>query len=113
MFTVIWKYEIREDTKAHFLELYGPSGKWAQLFKTGQGYLGTQLIRDVSASNMYVTIDRWTSRDRYEKFLMDNKEELERIDSEGEKLTINEIKIGWFEDNLTSDLETPGELLQR
>lgn len=106
MFTVIWKYEIREDTKAQFLALYGPTGKWVQLFKTGQGYLGTQLIRDVNVGNQYVTIDRWTSRDQYEKFLMDKWEELEWIDKEGEKLTINEIKIGWFEDDLTSDLET-------
>src|SRR5690606_20679393 len=106
MFTVIWKYNIREDAKDQFLELYGPSGKWAQLFKTGKSYLGTQLIRDVSFGNQYVTIDRWTSQGQYEKFLMDNKEELSRIDEEGEKLTINEIKIGWFDDDLTSDPET-------
>lgn len=113
MFTVIWKYEIRKDMKAHFLELYGPSGKWVQLFKTGHGYLGTQLIRDILTDNQYLTIDRWTSWDRYEKFLTDNKVELAKIDGEGGKLTINEIKIGWFEDDLTSDLKTPGELHPR
>src|SRR3989338_11073918 len=98
MFLVIWKYEISEIFRQDFEKLYGKNGKWVQLFQTGEGYLETQLIKDVSGSNKYVTIDKWLSQGQYEKFLVENKEQFEIIDVEGENFTKSETKIGWFKD---------------
>lgn len=96
MFIVIWKYEVSKIFKKDFEELYGQNGKWVKLFQTSKGYLETQLIKDVSESNQYVTIDKWVSQSKYEKFLTENKEQFEIIDAEGENFTTSETKIGWF-----------------
>jgi|CXWL01.1.fsa_nt_gi hypothetical protein len=77
MFIVIWKYEVHEIFKHNFEELYGKNGKWVELFQTGEGYLETLLIKAASESNQYATIDTWTSRYHYEKFLEENKKQFE------------------------------------
>lgn len=98
MFIVIWQYKIHETYREAFEELYGQNGKWVQLFKTAIEYKGTQLIKDVSTANHYVTIDKWESQEVYEKFLVDNKTKFDAIDADGENLTVSETKIGWFKD---------------
>ena len=96
MFIVIWQYKIHETYREAFEELYGQNGKWVQLFKTAAEYKGTQLIKDVSSFNQYVTIDEWESQEMYEKFLADHEKEFKAIDVEGENFTISEVKIGWY-----------------
>ncbi|KKP42409.1 MAG: hypothetical protein UR31_C0015G0009 [Parcubacteria group bacterium GW2011_GWA2_33_14] len=97
MFLVIWKFEINEKLQKEFEELYGQNGKWVKLFKNDNSYIKTELIKDISQPNIYVTIDHWKSKSIYEKFLKESKVQFEIIDQEGEGLTKSEIKIGWFE----------------
>ncbi len=96
MFTVIWKYKVVEEHKTDFEKLYGPHGKWVTLFKTFEGYIDTQLIKEIQEPNCYLTIDTWESQDKYRKFLETKQGEFSIIDAEGESLTISETKIGWF-----------------
>jgi hypothetical protein len=35
-----------------FEKAYGPDGDWARLFRRGDGYLGTELLRDRDALNL-------------------------------------------------------------
>ena len=37
MFIAIWKYVVDPQFLKAFEKLYGPSGAWVQLFKTGDG----------------------------------------------------------------------------
>jgi heme-degrading monooxygenase HmoA len=97
MLVVIWKYEIQEHNRAAFEELYGQAGKWVQLFENGAGYIATELVKDVSQPTAYVTIDTWSSQEKYETFLEEHEEECANIDAEGDGLVISETKIGWFE----------------
>ena len=38
-------YEVAPERRAEFEAVYGPDGEWAELFRTGAGYLGTTLER--------------------------------------------------------------------
>ena len=56
-FVYMWAYPIKAETTSDFERIYGPNGDWVQLFKKGEGYLGTELRRDVSNGLRYVTLD--------------------------------------------------------
>ena len=41
------RLQLRRDGIEQFERVYGPEGDWAQFFRTGRGYVGTELLRDV------------------------------------------------------------------
>lgn len=97
MFVAIWKYEVKEDSIKKFDDLYGQEGKWVKLFKENAGYLMTEFIKNTNQPNVYFTIDKWESYTHYQNYLNKNEIAIDKIDAEGEELTKNETKIGWFE----------------
>jgi len=44
MYIIVWEYTVRDGHEAEFEKTYGPNGDWEQLFKQGEGYLGTDLV---------------------------------------------------------------------
>ena len=95
MFTIVWKFRPRKDASASFEAAYGPSGDWAEFFRSGEGYLGTELLR--SADGSYVTIDRWRSEADFERFRDRRGGEFALLDRACEELTESETPLGRFE----------------
>ena len=89
MFCAVFSYEVAE--RAAFERAYGPEGTWAQFFRLGEGYLGTELLR---SDERYLLLDRWTSREAYEAFLAAHREENERRSAEAEALLVREERVG-------------------
>ncbi len=52
-----------------------PEGEWAQFFRQGAGYIGTELLRDVEEPDRYLVIDRWESIDAYNRFSREHQAE--------------------------------------
>lgn len=98
MFLVIWEFIVREGREAEFEQAYGPAGEWSELFKRGDGYLGTELYRDEKTPRRYITMDRWTSSGAYEKFRQDQRSAYEALDARGSLLTETEIFLGAFQE---------------
>lgn len=96
MYIVIWEYQVREERQAEFETIYAPNGAWAELFKKGSGYLGTELIRSEQTTDTYITIDRWDSKESYKLFLQQWKAEYAQLDRRCEKLTSRENRLGSF-----------------
>ena len=67
---------------------------WGLFFRKGQGYLGSEVLRD---ARRFITIDRWTSREAYDAFRAAHLAEYQEIDRELERLTEYEHHIGSFE----------------
>src|SRR2546423_14844938 len=61
MYVIVWKFVARRGREAEFEAAYGPRGRWSEFFRTGDGYLGTELWRGESGS--WVTVDRWRSEE--------------------------------------------------
>jgi heme-degrading monooxygenase HmoA len=95
MIALVFSYEVRET--AEFERVYGPDGDWAQFFKQGRGYIGTELLRDVESPSRYLVIDRWESADAYNAFTAERRDEyMQRVD-ETRFHYEQELRFGTFE----------------
>jgi len=59
MHVVLWRFRVRPGREAEFEAAYGEDGIWARFFRSGAGFLGTELLRGTDGT--YLTIDRWDS----------------------------------------------------
>ena len=101
MYVVLWEYRVKADCVAEFEQIYSASGAWAELFKKGEGYLDTQLLRDEASPQHYMTIDRWTSSERYDSFRSQWENEYASLDAQCEGLTEQETLLGKWESILS------------
>jgi heme-degrading monooxygenase HmoA len=97
---LVFRYEVR-DEKA-FERAYGPEGEWAQFFRKGRGYVGTELLHDVEEADRYLVIDRWESIEAYTTFLAEHQDEYMRRSDESRFHYVQELRFGTFQ-NVWSD----------
>jgi heme-degrading monooxygenase HmoA len=95
LIALVFSYEVR-DAPA-FEEVYGPDGEWAQFFRQGDGYIGTELLRDVELPGRYVVIDRWDSAEAYNAFSAGHRDEYMRRVDETSFHYRQELRFGTFE----------------
>jgi heme-degrading monooxygenase HmoA len=91
----VFSYEVADS--AAFERAYGPEGEWALFFRTGRGYVGTELLRDVQSPGRYLVVDRWESPDAYNGFVAANREEYMRRVDETSFHYAQELRLGTFE----------------
>jgi heme-degrading monooxygenase HmoA len=92
---LIFSYEARDPEE--FERVYGPDGEWAQFFRQGRGFVGTELLRDVEAPGRYVVIDRWESAEAYNAFVAEQRDEYVRRSDETAFHHDQELRFGTFE----------------
>jgi heme-degrading monooxygenase HmoA len=84
------------DEPEAFERAYGPGGEWASFFSRGEGYDGTELLRDLEQPGRYVVIDRWASREAYNAFVEGHRDEYMRRVDETVFLYRQELRLGTF-----------------
>ena len=114
MIALVFSYEVHD--AAEFERVYGSDGEWAEFFRQGRGYIGTELLRDVEGltgsvagearsedrapsarGGRYLVIDRWESVDAYNAFVEARREEyMERVDATRFHYD-SELRFGTFE----------------
>jgi heme-degrading monooxygenase HmoA len=97
MYVIMWKFVVKPGLENDFESVYGPEGMWVQYFRRGQGYIGTELLRDMSVPGHYVTIDRWHSKAAYQEFKTRFADGYDAMDQECEVLTESESKLGTYD----------------
>ena len=95
-YLVIWEFHVRQGREPAFEKSYGSEGSWAQLFGKGEGFVATELNRDVKEPGRYLTLDFWSSREAYESFRQQHAARYKEIDAECEEMTESEAEIGRF-----------------
>jgi len=95
-YLVIWEFHVRRGMEAAFEKSYGPEGNWAQLFRGSDGFVATELNRDVKEAGRYLTLDFWTSKEAYDDFRARHAARYKEIDAECEAMTEKEVEIGKF-----------------
>lgn len=98
MLHVLWEFEVDAASRAAFESAYGEDGAWVALFRRGDGYGGTSLLRDSAHPGRYLTVDRWQSRAHYEAFQQQHAAAYAALDRRCENLTLAEKLIGYFEE---------------
>jgi ribosomal-protein-alanine N-acetyltransferase len=107
-FTAVWEFHVPTNKRRAFEKAYRPNGDWASLFRRGEGYIRTELIRDPATPGRYVTLDFWTSRLAYQRFKGQNVPLYKALDKRCEMLTQSERLIGEFEKAVPARLIWPG-----
>jgi hypothetical protein len=102
MFCYIWEYVVKPEFAENFIELYGTSGAWVNLFSLDQQYIRTDLIRDQENSLRFITVDHWTSKEACYSFRESNRKTFEAIDTQGDRYTVSETFLGDFDVLLTA-----------
>jgi len=92
---LVFSYEVRDAET--FERVYGPEGEWAAFFRTGHGYVGTELLRDVENPGRYLVIDRWESREAYNAFAAEHRDEYMRRVDDTRLHYDQELRFGSFE----------------
>jgi heme-degrading monooxygenase HmoA len=92
---LVFRYEVRDEEA--FEAAYGPDGEWAQFFRQGEGYIGTELLHDVEEPERYLVVDRWESADAYNEFLATHNDEYMRRADESRFHYLQELRFGTFE----------------
>jgi heme-degrading monooxygenase HmoA len=98
LYVIVWEFQIRPDAEKEFIEQYGPEGIWARFFRQSDGYLRTELVRDVAVERRFLTLDYWQSEEQFSSFRKEHPAAYERLDKELEGLTERETRLGafWF-----------------
>ena len=95
MIALVFSYEVRDTTE--FERVYGPDGDWAQFFRRGRGYVGTELLRDLESPGRYLVVDRWESAEAYNAFVNEHRDEyMHRVDDTHFHYS-SELRFGTFE----------------
>lgn len=97
MYVYVWRYAVRPGSEAAFEAAYGPDGEWVRLFRDGDGYLDTLLMRDLEVPGAYLTVDRWASRADFDGFRSAQHDAWEALDARCALLTDREDEIGHYE----------------
>ena len=105
MIALVFRYEVR-DVEA-FERVYGPEGEWAQFFRAGRGYIGTELLHDLDEPERYLVIDRWESVDAYNAFVDEHQAEYLRHSDEARMHYVQELRFGTFENVWHEDPAAP------
>lgn len=101
-YLAVWEFQVRAECGPEFEKIYGPVGRWAELFRLSSEFLGTELVRDLKVAGRYLTFDRWTSREALHKFKQQFAAEYAALDRQCERLTEAEALIGEFESAMAS-----------
>jgi [ribosomal protein S18]-alanine N-acetyltransferase len=94
LFIAAWAFVVQPEHQRDFERAYGPNGDWVRLFRTGDGYIRTELHRDPNNPGRYITLDFWRSRNEYETFRESAKSAYQEIDTRCERLTVDEQLLG-------------------
>jgi len=97
LFVTLWEFEVKPGSEELFERTYGSHGRWAEWFRRDARYLGTRLLRDISAARVYVTVDSWESRAAYEEFRKKYGAEYEELDRESAGMTVREKHLGEYQ----------------
>jgi heme-degrading monooxygenase HmoA len=97
MFVRLWEYEVPVATQSEFEAIYDSKGDWALLFRQAEGFIETELLKEVSCLDRYLIIDRWRSRAHFHSFQNRFAHQYEGLDKRCETLKLAERLIGEFE----------------
>jgi len=95
MIALVFSYEVRDAEE--FERAYGADGDWAEFFRTGRGYIGTELLRDVETPGRYLVVDRWESAEDYNAFAAEHRDEYMRRVDDTRFYYEQELPFGTFE----------------
>ena len=95
MHVILWRFRARPGREARFEAAYGSDGAWVLLFRSGAGYLGSELMKGTDGT--YLVLDRWLSEEAYLRFREERGERYAKLDADCRELRSEESLLGTVE----------------
>lgn len=96
MHVIVWRFRANPERRDDFVAAYGADGDWANLFRRGEGYIGTELLADRADSNTFLCIDRWRNEADFIVFKAAHGDAYRALDQRCEALTVEETHVGSY-----------------
>ena len=96
MIAVVWQFDVRNERRAEFEELYGAEGEWTKLNRQTRSYLGTSFLRDQNHSSRYLLVEYWSEMVVYEQHRAYQSEAFESLEARRNALVDSFEPIGIF-----------------
>ena len=100
VFVYVWEYFVKTESLPAFEEAYHAEGTWVELFKKAEGYIATQLLKDDTKNNRYMTLDYWRTKADRDHFRQKFKDQFDLLDAHCEDFTLQENFLGDFHTHL-------------
>jgi GNAT superfamily N-acetyltransferase/heme-degrading monooxygenase HmoA len=105
MLVRVWEFTPDPNRLDAFLEAYGPSGVWSNLFREAPGFLDVELLESVTTKGRYLTLDRWQDSTSWEAFLHARQRRYLELDGECRALVQHEQELGILRPAAVDDAE--------
>lgn len=91
----IWKFTVKEGREDEFIRMNNVD--WPRLFGRSPGYRGTVVGRKRDEDRVYLTIDRWESREAFDGFLERHRDDYGALDARHSGLYESSEHVGFFD----------------
>ncbi|MBL8644005.1 MAG: antibiotic biosynthesis monooxygenase [Rhodospirillaceae bacterium] len=96
MYVIVWRFTVKPEAVADFERAYGPAGDWVRIFRNAPGFVRTDLLKDTSQPNVYLTLDHWRDEAAFAAFNPKANAAYVALDAVCEAYTLHEEKLGAF-----------------
>lgn len=96
MYSIIWRYKVKQNNKIEFELEYGSRGSWSKLFGESKSYKGSALYKSEEEIETYILIDTWTDKQSYEDFKKTRAEIYNKLSHKFENIYESEKLIGTY-----------------
>ena len=92
----VWEFRVKSGSDDLFEKISGTGGDWECTMKKAEGFMKTELLRDVEKPRRYLTLDYWNSAAAFDNFKIDFPAEYRALDERCEALTEREMLLASF-----------------
>ncbi len=96
MIAIMWQFDVKDERRAEFEELYGVDGEWATMNRQTRSYLGSSFLRDQNRSSRYIVIEYWSEMVVYEQHRAYRSDVIEALEVRGSAILKSVEPLGIF-----------------
>ncbi|HJW96737.1 MAG TPA: antibiotic biosynthesis monooxygenase [archaeon] len=91
----IWEFHVKEGCERQFEAMNRRN--WPNFFMSSPHYRSTDIAKNLENSRIYLTVDKWDSREDFEEFKKAHRSEYDTIDSIHKELYESAKHVGWID----------------
>jgi quinol monooxygenase YgiN len=96
MIAIMWQFDVKDERRAEFEELYGVDGEWATMNRQTRSYLGSSFLRDQNRSSRYVVVEYWSEMVVYEQHRAYRSDVIEALEARLAEIVKSIEPVGVF-----------------
>jgi hypothetical protein len=95
-YNIIIEFTVDPEMLPAFKAAYNPDGQWPQFLKQADGYIQSRLLADDEHDDVYLTIDRWLTKQHFNDFNNGFADAYRKLDIQLESVAGVKRRIGGY-----------------